>query len=184
MDTFVIGHRRNCVSMTGLKLKAARLPSLNLINLGHVGGVSAIAELRFVMRRSMDAPQWWDTSLCLIALKTSKGRTAWCDSEGKWCQAANALAAQLDLVPLTPIDLERVGQRLMEHLEMLAHHRMTDIFLNWLLPGKRHRLRHLWPRTSWPRVHTSRPRVRGSQFWTPSVAQYPCSSRATGNLAK
>lgn len=39
---------------------------------------------------------------------------------GKWCQAANALAAQLDLVPLTPMDLERVGQGLIEHLEMLA----------------------------------------------------------------
>lgn len=51
---------------------------------------------------------------------------------GKWCQSANALAAQLGLVPLTPMDLERVGQGLIVHPGMLAHPRVIAILLNRL----------------------------------------------------
>lgn len=54
---------------------------------------------------------------------------------GKWCQSANALAAQLGLVLLTPMDLERVGQGLIVHLGMLAHPRVIATLLNRLTRG-------------------------------------------------
>lgn len=54
---------------------------------------------------------------------------------GKWCQSANALAAQLGLVPLTAMDLERVGQGLIVHPGMLAHPRVIATLLNRLTRG-------------------------------------------------
>lgn len=84
-----------------------------------------------------------------------------------WCQSANALAAQLGLVPLTPMDLERVGQGLIVHPGMLAHPRMIATLLNQLTRGERQRLRNLWPRTNWPRLYASRPRVGGSRVELP-----------------
>lgn len=39
---------------------------------------------------------------------------------GKWCQSANTLAAQLGLVPLTPMNLERVRQGLIVHPRVIA----------------------------------------------------------------
>lgn len=93
----------------------------------------------------------------------------------RWCQSANALPAQLGLVPLTPVDLERVKQGLIVHTGMLAHPQVIAALLNWLLPVEHQRSRHLWSRTScqrsrhlWPRtscqrLHTPRPNVGESQ---------------------
>lgn len=81
----------------------------------------------------------------------------------RWCQSANALPAQLGLVALTPVDLERVKQRLILHTGMLAHPQVIAALLNWLMPGERQRSRHLWPRTSCQRLNTPRPKVGESQ---------------------
>lgn len=50
----------------------------------------------------------------------------------RWCQFA-----QLGLVPMTPMDLGRVKQRLIVHRRMLAHTPMRAALLNRLSPGKR-----------------------------------------------
>lgn len=102
----------------------------------------------------------------------------------KWCQSANAVAAQLGLVPLTPIDLERVGQGLIVHPGMLAHPRVIATLLNRLSRGERQRLRNLWPRTSWPRSHTPRPRVGGSQYRAPSVRQVSSQPSGSGECSE
>lgn len=86
---------------------------------------------------------------------------------GKWCQSANALSAQLGLVPLTPMDLERVGQGLIVHPGMLAHPRVIATLLNRITRGERQRLRNLWPRTNWPRLNTPRPREGGPRVELP-----------------
>lgn len=80
------------------------------------------------------------------------------------------------MVPLTPMDLERVGQGLIVHPGMLAHPRVIATPLNRLTRGERQMLRNLWPRTNWPRLNTFRPRVGGSLIRDPSVRQVSSGS--------
>lgn len=80
--------------------------------------------------------------------------------EERWYQFANALAAQLRFVP---IDLGWTKQGFIVHQRMLARPRMIATLLKRLSLRERRWFCHLWPRTSWPRVETPRPRVAGTQ---------------------
>lgn len=88
--------------------------------------------------------------------------------EERWYQFANALAAQLRFVP---IDLGWTKQGLIVHQRMLARPRMIATLLNRLSLRERRWFCHLWPRTSWPRVDTPRPRVAGTQGRALSLSQ-------------
>lgn len=87
-------------------------------------------------------------------------------------------------MPLTLMDLERVGQGLIVHPGMLAHSRVISTLLNRLTRGERQRLHNLWPRTNWPRLNTSRPRVWGSQSRAPSVRQVSSQPSGSGKSSR
>lgn len=87
-------------------------------------------------------------------------------------------------MPLTLMDLERVGQGLIVHPGMLAHSRVISTLLNRLTRGERQRLHNLWPRTNWPRLNTSRPRVWGSQSRAPSVRQVSSKPSGSGKSSR
>ena len=61
----------------------------------------------------------------------------------KWLDRANALAKCLGSVPVSPLDVERVGRGLIVHVGMLAHPRVIAILLNKLTPGERGRVRQM-----------------------------------------
>lgn len=88
------------------------------------------------------------------------------------------------MVPLTLMDLERVGQGLIVHPGMLAHPQVIAALLNRLTRGKRQRLHNLRPRTNWPRLNTSRPRVWGSQSRAPSVRQVSSHPSGSGKSSR
>ena len=55
----------------------------------------------------------------------------------KWLDRVNALAKFLGSVPVSPLDVERVGRGLVVQVEMLAHPWVIAILLNKLTPGER-----------------------------------------------
>lgn len=105
---------------------------------------------------------------------------------GKWLDRTNALAEHVGLVPVSPLDLQRVRQGLIVNVGMLSYPRVIAVLLNRPTPGGSQQVRQMLLGTcrshSWGVAKVPTGKTHGGLDLFPRLLRHPYFSQTAGGI--